>query len=38
VPIGVQLLGPQFHDELLMSVAAQLEGVFSWQHRHPAMW
>ena len=38
VPIGVQLLAPPFHDELLMSVAAQLEQVFSWQDAHPAMW
>ena len=38
VPIGVQLLAPLFHDELLMSVAAELEPAFGWQHRHPPAW
>jgi amidase len=38
VPIGVQVLAPQFHDELLMSVAAQLEQAFAWQDWHPSMW
>jgi amidase len=38
VPIGVQVLAPPYHDELLMSVAAQLEPVFSWQDTHPPMW
>jgi amidase len=38
VPIGVQVLAPLFRDEVLMSVAAQLEQVFNWQDRHPPMW
>ena len=38
VPLGVQLLAPLFHDELLMSVAAQLEPAFGWQHQHPPAW
>jgi amidase len=38
LPIGVQLLAPLFHDELLMSVAAQLEPVFGWQDQHPPAW
>ena len=38
VPIGVQLLEQPNCDELLMSLAAQLEPVFSWQDRHPAFW
>jgi len=38
VPIGVQLLAPPFRDELLMSVAGQLEPVFGWQHHHPPAW
>jgi amidase len=38
VPIGVQLLAPLFHDELLMSVAAQLEPAFGWQFQHPPAW
>jgi amidase len=38
VPIGVQVLAPQLHDELLMSVAGQLEQAFRWQDWHPPMW
>lgn len=38
LPIGVQVMAPQFHDELLMSVAAELEEAFGWQRTHPAMW
>jgi amidase len=38
VPVGVQVLAPPFHDELLMSVAAQLEPVFSWKDVIPPMW
>jgi amidase len=37
-PIGVQLVGQRFGDELLMSVSAQLEPHFSWQDRHPPAW
>ena len=38
VPIGVQLLAPMHQDDLLMSVAAQLEPAFDWQLRHPPVW
>jgi amidase len=38
VPLGIQLLAPAFHDELLLSVAAQLEPAFSWHERHPPAW
>jgi amidase len=38
VPIGVQLIGRRFHDELLMSLCAQLEPCFAWQDRHPPVW
>ena len=38
VPIGIQLVGQRFHDELLMSVSAQLEQHFTWQNRHPPAW
>jgi amidase len=38
VPIGIQLLGPLFHDDVLMSVAAQLEQAFNWQDAHPPVW
>ena len=37
-PIGIQLVGQRFHDELLMSVSAQLEQHFTWQNRHPPAW
>jgi amidase len=38
VPIGVQLLASAFQDELLMSLAGQLEPAFGWQDAHPPMW
>lgn len=38
VPIGVQLVGQRFQDELLLSVAAQLEPTFDWHLRHPPAW
>lgn len=38
VPIGAQLMAPLFHDDLLLSVAAQLEPAFGWQHHHPPAW
>ena len=38
VPIGVQLIGHQLADELLMSLAAQLEPSFRWQDVHPPIW
>lgn len=33
LPIGAQLLGPADSEPLLISLAAQLEGVERWQHR-----
>lgn len=38
IPIGVQLAGPASCDELLISVAAQLEQRSSWHEVHPAIW
>lgn len=38
IPIGVQLAGPAHSDELLISVAAQLESLVRWQECHPAIW
>jgi amidase len=35
LPIGVQLLGPANSEGLLLSLAAQLEGVERWQERLP---
>jgi len=35
LPIGVQLLGPANSEELLISLAAQLEGAERWHERRP---
>lgn len=35
LPIGVQLLGPANTEGLLISLAAELEGVERWHERHP---
>ncbi|HEU5476077.1 MAG TPA: amidase [Actinophytocola sp.] len=35
LPVGVQLLGPADGEELLISLAAQLEGVRRWQEHTP---
>jgi amidase len=34
-PVGAQLMGPAGSEELLISLAAQLEGVSGWAERHP---
>ncbi|OZM70321.1 amidase [Amycolatopsis antarctica] len=36
LPLGAQLLGPESSEELLISLAAQLESVERWQDRRPA--
>jgi len=38
LPIGVQLSGPAFSDELLVSVAAQVEEHAQWHEVHPTVW
>jgi len=38
VPLGVQLIGQRYSDDLLMSLSAQLEQHFAWQDRHPPFW
>ncbi|GAA2828203.1 amidase [Kribbella solani] len=39
LPIGVQLTGADHgSDQLLLSVAAQLEDTIGWQTRHPPQW
>jgi amidase len=35
LPIGVQLVGPPAREDLLLSVAAQLESANAWQERVP---
>jgi amidase len=35
LPVGAQLLGPEDGEELLISLAAQLEGVARWHERRP---
>lgn len=37
-PLGVQLIGQRYADDLLMSLSAQLEQHFAWQDRHPPFW
>jgi amidase len=37
LPIGVQLLGPANSEELLISLAAQLEGAEGWHERRPSV-
>jgi len=37
LPVGVQLLGPANSEELLISLAAQLESVERWQERSPPL-
>lgn len=38
LPIGVQLMGPAHSDPLLVSLAAELEGVNGWAARQPDVW
>jgi amidase len=37
VPVGVQMVGPPGRDDLLISVAAQLEAAVGWKPRSPAL-
>lgn len=38
LPVGVQLIGRFGEEELLISVAAQLERQLQWQERRPSFW
>lgn len=38
VPLGIQLTARPGADDLLMSLAAELEKTFEWQHQHPPQW
>jgi len=38
LPIGVQLMGPANSDGLLVSLAAELEGISGWAARQPTPW
>lgn len=38
LPIGVQLMGPAHSDGLLVSLAAELEGIGGWAARQPTPW
>jgi len=35
LPIGIQLVAPYGREDVLLRVAAQLEAVRPWAHRHP---
>lgn len=38
LPVGVQLVGPMFSEELLLQLASQLEQAHPWLDRKPVMW
>ena len=38
MPIGMQLVGRQNEDHRLLRLAADLELVSGWRHRHPPLW
>jgi amidase len=38
LPMGVQLIGRPGGEATLLSLGAQLERRFRWQHRHPPQW
>jgi len=38
LPIGIQLIGQQDRDHIVLQVAAELERVTGWIHRHPPTW
>jgi amidase len=38
IPIGVQLMGNAFADELVLTVAAELEQAVRWDRVHPPVW
>jgi Asp-tRNA(Asn)/Glu-tRNA(Gln) amidotransferase A subunit family amidase len=38
LPIGIQLVGRQDQDHVLLRLAADLEWVTGWASRHPPLW
>jgi amidase len=38
LPVGVQLAAAPGRDELLLSLAAEMEQAFAWHYVHPAIW
>jgi amidase len=38
LPVGVQLIGHMFAEELLISLAAELEQAHPWADRKPSQW
>jgi amidase len=37
LPVGVQLIGPANSEDLLISLAAEIESVSGWTTQHPAL-
>jgi Asp-tRNA(Asn)/Glu-tRNA(Gln) amidotransferase A subunit family amidase len=37
-PVGVMLAGRPAEEELLLSLAAQIEAAAPWRDRHPRIW
>jgi aspartyl-tRNA(Asn)/glutamyl-tRNA(Gln) amidotransferase subunit A len=35
LPIGMQLIGPAFREDTILSVAAQFQQITDWHKRHP---
>jgi amidase len=38
LPVGVQVIGHMFAEELLISLAAELEQAHPWADRKPSQW
>jgi aspartyl-tRNA(Asn)/glutamyl-tRNA(Gln) amidotransferase subunit A len=35
LPVGLQLIGPAFREDTILSVAAQFQQITDWHQRHP---
>ena len=37
LPVGMQLMGPHFHESILFQAAHAYQQVTDWHHRHPEL-